>query len=600
MAFPPQFLDELRHRVSLSSLVGRKVKLQRAGREWRAPCPFHQEKTPSFYVNDQKGFFHCFGCGAHGDSVGFIMRHDNLSFVEAVEALAVEAGMEVPKPTEQERQRYEQQKTLHEVLETATQYFEAQLHEPAGRQALDYLRGRGLSDETISSFRLGYAPPDGQTLRAALLAKNCSEADLLAVGLLRKAEDGRVYSFFRDRAIFPVGDRRGRPVAFGARILNGEGPKYINSPEHELFHKGETLYGLAKARQAAADERQIIVAEGYMDVIALNQAGFSGAVAPMGTALTEAQIETLWKLIPVGVRAPVLCLDGDKAGQAAAQRAVERVLPLLKPDHTLKIAFLPKGEDPDSLVKTQGKAKLAEVIAQAIPLVEMLWQSTLAAKPGRTPEEIAGLRVHLLERAARIANADVRHAYEHELRKRLDDTFQPRRGFTSAAPRQKGKNGRYVPLPVGPKPSRRPSGVAARRAELVLLALLNHPYLFDEFGDQLHDLDCSMAQQGFHRVLCEGLAAGHTGEILRRYLHDQGHGETLADLTGPRLRHMIFAKPNAVPEEVRLALIDILELGASEAIRQEIKAVAGTGDDEAAHRRVTALHRQLHERRVEE
>ena len=381
--------------------------------------------------------------------------------------------------------------------------------------------------------------------------------------------------------------------------MQGEGPKYVNSPEHELFHKGETLYGLAKARQAAADEQPVIVAEGYMDVIALNQAGFSGAVAPMGTALTEAQIETLWKLIPVGVRAPVLCLDGDKAGQAAAQRAVERVLPLLKPDHTLKIAFLPKGEDPDSLAKTHGKARLAEVIAQAIPLVEMLWQSTLAAKPGRTPEEIAGLRVHLLEKATRIANPDVRHAYEHELRKRLDETFQPRRSFTPSVVRQKGKNGRYVPLPVGPKPSRRPSGVAERRAELVLLALLNHPGLFDEFAEQLHDLDCVPGQQGFHQALCEGLAAGHAGEVLRQYLHEAGQGETLADFTGPRLRHMIFARPDAAPEEVRAALVDILELGASEAIRQELKTAGGAGDDEAAHRRVTALHRQLAERRVE-
>ena len=359
------------------------------------------------------------------------------------------------------------------------------------------------------------------------------------------------------------------------------------------------MYGLAKARQAAADEQSVIVAEGYMDVIALNQAGFAGAVAPMGTALTEAQIETLWKLIPVGTRAPVLCLDGDKAGQAAAQRAVERVLPLLKPDHTLQIAFLPKGEDPDSLVKNHGRAKLAEVIAQAIPLVEMVWQSTLAAKPGRTPEEIAGLRVHLLEKAARIANPDVRHAYEHELRKRLDETFQPRRAFVPSAVRQKGKNGKYAPVPVGPKPSRRPSGVGERRAELVLLALLNHPGLFDEFAEALHELDCGAAHRPFQLALCAALEEGHTGEVLRRYLHDAGHGETLAELTGPRLRHMIFAKADAVPAEVRAALIDILELGASEAIRQEIKAAGGAGDDEAAHRRVTALHRQLHERRVE-
>ena len=344
MAFPPQFLDEIRARVPLSGLVGRKMKLQRAGREWKTPCPFHKEKTPSFYVNDQKGFFHCFGCGAHGDAVGFVMRHDNLSFLEAVEALASEAGLEVPKPTEQERQRYEAQKTHHEILETVTSWFEEELRKPAGRPALEYLYGRGLDDAAIDSFRLGYAPADAQALRTAMLAKGAQEPDLIDLGLLRRSEDNRrVYSFFRDRIIFPVGDRRGRPVAFGARRMGEEGPKYINSPEHALFHKGETLYGMPRARLAAAEGKPVIVAEGYMDVIALNRAGFTGAVAPMGTALTEAQIEELWRLIPSGVRAPILCLDGDKAGQQAAKRAVERVLPILKPDHTLKIAFMPQG-----------------------------------------------------------------------------------------------------------------------------------------------------------------------------------------------------------------------------------------------------------------
>ncbi|WP_247878980.1 DNA primase [Azospirillum brasilense] len=335
MAFPPQFLEELRTRLALSDVVGKRLRLIRAGREYKAPCPFHNEKSPSFYVNDQKGFFHCFGCGAHGDIIGFVMRHDNLAFPEAVEALAGEAGLPVPRATEEDKQRYERRKTLHDLVEQAARWFEQQLYAPAGRAGLEYFQRRGLDTDGMARFRLGFAPGDSGALRSQLLKQGFSEEDMVTAGLLKRPEDGRTpYSFFRNRVIFPVTDRRGRVVAFGGRILEGDGPKYVNTADTPLFHKGTLLYGLSRARQAAADGKPVIVAEGYMDVIALVRAGFEGAVAPLGTALTETQVQELWKLIPDAEKVPFLCFDGDNAGRRAAWRAVERILPHLAPGHS--------------------------------------------------------------------------------------------------------------------------------------------------------------------------------------------------------------------------------------------------------------------------
>ena len=596
MAFPPQFLDEIRARVPLSALVGRKVKLQKAGREWRAPCPFHKEKTPSFYVNDQKAFFHCFGCGAHGDAVGFVMRHDNLSFLEAVEALASEAGLEVPKPTEQERQRYEAQKTQHEILETVTLWFEEELRKPSGRKALDYLYGRGLDDATIASFRLGYAPADAQALRAAMLAKDAKEPDLIELGLLRRSEDGsRVYAFFRDRVIFPVGDRRGRPVAFGARLIEGEGPKYINSPEHALFHKGETLYGLPRARLAAADGQPVIVAEGYMDVIALNRAGFPGAVAPMGTALTEAQVEELWRLIPSGVRAPILCLDGDKAGQKAAERAVERVLPILKPDHTLKIAFMPEGEDPDSLARKGGPEAIGKVLEATIPLAEMLWRAASAARPGTSPEEQAGLKMDLLSRVERIGSLSVRENYVRDMQRRLREA--------SFVPWQKpvwtpGPKGRK-PVAVN-RPARRPPKPELTRFKALMAVMLHRPELATDFVDDFSLLaagnDIPKALADLHR---EMLHFFHTqvefddNELPLR-LHDQGHSGALEMLLQKAVvLHSAWGHPDVPHETVKSSWRRVFARAAATIVQEEIREAAlevGNNADEAAWNRMVALH----------
>src|SRR5271163_5142751 len=363
MAFPPGFLDELRSRVSLADLVGKRVKLVRRGREHGGLCPFHNEKTPSFYVVEDKGFFHCFGCGAHGDAIGFLMRADNLDFIEAVERLAGEAGIAVPQQTPQERERAQRQKTLLEALAAAANFYEERLWSPSGARGREYLAARGLDEDTMRRFRLGWAGDDRNALRRALTPEFPLPL-LLEAGLLHASDrGGEPYDFFRERVIFPIGDRAGRVIAFGGRTISDAQPKYLNSPEHPLFEKGRVLYGLSAARVDAAKEAEaggagIIVTEGYMDVIALHCAGFTIAVAPLGTALTESHLGELWRLAPE----PVLCFDGDAAGQRAAARAAVRALPLLAPGHSLRFATLPPGEDPDSLIRASGAPAFAELL----------------------------------------------------------------------------------------------------------------------------------------------------------------------------------------------------------------------------------------------
>src|SRR5712691_9965539 len=380
MAFPPGFLDELRNRISLSGVVGRRVKLARRGREFAGLCPFHHEKTPSFYVVEDKSFFHCFGCGAHGDVVGFVMRADNLDFLEAVEKLAGEAGLAVPQATPQERERAQRQKTLLEATEAAAAFYEARLWAPAGSRAREYLRGRGLDPETIRRFRLGWAPDDRQALRRAL-AGDFPDALLIEAGLRRQSEDGEAADFFRNRVMFPIGDRAGRVIAFGGRVLGEGQPKYLNSPDGPLFEKGRVLYGWSAARAGAGRDAEAggpgaIVTEGYMDVIALHRAGFATAVAPLGTALTEFQLSELWRLAPE----PILCFDGDAAGQRAAARALRRALPLLRPGQSLRFASLPSGEDPDSVVRTKGRGHFDQILAAARPLSGVLWELELGGR----------------------------------------------------------------------------------------------------------------------------------------------------------------------------------------------------------------------------
>src|SRR5580692_6144418 len=360
--------------MSLAELIGRRVRLTRRGREYVGLCPFHNEKSPSFCVVEDKGFFHCFGCGAHGDAIGYAMRADNVDFVEAIERLAGVAGLAVPQSTPQERERAQRQKTLLEAMQAAAEFYEKRLWSPFGRAGLDYLRARGLDDETIRRFRLGWAPEDRQSLRRALGAEY-PEPMLLEAGLIRASDRGgdppdqvrgRLYDYFGNRVMFPITDRAGRVIAFGARTLGDDQPKYLNSPDTPLFEKGRVLYNWAGARAQIGREGDVgangvIVAEGYMDVIGLHRGGFATAVAPLGTALTETQLHELWRLSPE----PVLCFDGDSAGQRAALRALNRALPLLKPGRSLRFAVVPAGEDPDSLIRARGPDAFAEVLAVA-------------------------------------------------------------------------------------------------------------------------------------------------------------------------------------------------------------------------------------------
>jgi DNA primase len=415
MAFPPQFLDEIRNRLSCSAVVGRRVRLVKKGREFSGLCPFHNEKTPSFFVNDDKGFFHCFGCGAHGDVIGFLMRADGLAFPEAVERLAQDAGLEVPRQTPQDEAREERRKTLGDAVEAACAWFEQHLWSAAGQRGLEYFRGRGLAAETIRGFRLGFAPEGRDTLRQALRRQGFEDALLIEAGLLVRPEDGREpFDFFRGRAMFPIADRRGRIIAFGGRILGDGQPKYLNSRDNPLFDKGRTLYALDRARDGVREGCEAIVAEGYMDVIALHEAGLRGAVAPLGTALTEGQLELLWRLAPE----PFVCLDGDAAGQRAARRAAERALPLLKPGRSLRFAILPAGEDPDSLLRGGGRQALEEVLRQAIPLVDMVWSAALEDRRLDTPERRAAFQAELERQTALIADPVVQNLYRQEFRQR--------------------------------------------------------------------------------------------------------------------------------------------------------------------------------------
>ncbi|MEL0021702.1 MAG: DNA primase, partial [Rickettsiales bacterium] len=412
MSFPNRFLDELRTRTSLVDVVGRKVNLQRRGREHTGLCPFHKEKTPSFTVNEEKGFFHCFGCGQHGDIISFVMETENLNFPEAVERLASDAGMEVPRATPEDARRERQRGGLIEAMEAATLWYQQRLHGPEGKPALDYFIRRGLDRETIAAFRLGYAPqlPRGEPSRlvADLKRQGFEEGMLLEAGLLTAPDDGRApYDFFRGRVMFPITDRRGKVIAFGGRVLGDGEPKYLNSRDTPLFDKRRTLYNLARARESLRDAPEVIVAEGYMDVIALARGGFPAAVAPLGTALTEEQIQALWKL----VEEPVLCFDGDNAGQRAAGRAAERALPLLKPGKSIRFAFLPQGEDPDSLLEAQGAAALRTVLDAARPLADVVFELERAAGPVDTPERMAGFKARLRQKAAQIADPIVREQY---------------------------------------------------------------------------------------------------------------------------------------------------------------------------------------------
>lgn len=481
MALSPQWLDELRARISLSSLIGRTTKLQKAGHEYKACCPFHEEKSPSFTVSDQKGFYHCFGCGAHGDAIRWMTDHRGLPFIDAVKELASEAGLEMPAPDPRAAQAAQQRAGLHDVTQAAQEWFVAQLQSDAGSKARDYLAGRGFDAHTAARFGFGYAPADRQALKQAL--NQFEEKELIEAGLRIEVEGKAPYDRFRDRLMLPIQDLRGRVIGFGGRILQSEtdAPKYLNSPETPLFDKGRTLYNLHRAGPASRQTDRIVVVEGYMDVVALAAAGFEDAVAPLGTALTEQQIELLWRQVP----RPILCFDGDAAGQRAAMRAATRALPLLRPSHSLAIVSLPAGKDPDDLLKEKGAAALEDLLAAPASLLDMLWQHERDAQPLHSPEDKAGLKARLLAHVETIGDPDIAALYKREFLERFSAfAFPPRERKpwvkNNTAPFKRGVF-RKAPDPVlSPEASKRlrrmsEGGSRDGLAAAVIAGLMRHP-----------------------------------------------------------------------------------------------------------------------------
>jgi DNA primase len=610
MAFPPGFLDELRSRVSLGELVGRRVRLSRRGREQGGLCPFHNEKTPSFYVVEDKGFFHCFGCGAHGDAIGFVMRADNLDFIEAVERLAGEAGIAVPQQTPQEREQAQRQKTLLEALAAAAAFYEAQLwsagNSAGGRRARDYLAARGLDEETIRRFRLGWASDDRQSLRRAL-GGDFPEPLLLEAGLLRASDHGgNPYDYFGGRVMFPIGDRAGRVIAFGARTIGDDQPKYLNSPDTPVFEKGRVLYGWSAARANIGGDNDpeghgVIVTEGYMDVIALHRAGFGTAVAPLGTALTETQLRELWRLSPE----PVLCFDGDAAGQRAALRALDRALPLLRPGRSLRFATLPPGEDPDSLISSAGRSVFAEVLAAARPLSERLWHAELAARPIDTPERRADLKARLERHTKEIADTDVQREYRRALLDRYYSLSRPAvvRSLAGAARpadrwRNRSENVTYTVLPgsvrehiTAQAPPPLPRDPGRKHRQLILGYLTFCPALIEEYFEQIAEID--LPEPELDRLRWEILEVGHSNlgldaEQFRQHLGSCGHAETVGDLALAIAAHAGFAaRGGDDPEVIRPGLDEALQFLRANGPGASSAAVANPTDDDL--QRVVAL-----------
>jgi DNA primase len=602
MSFTPHFLDELRARVSLAGIVGRSVRLARKGHEFQGLCPFHKEKTPSFYVVEEKGFYHCFGCGAHGDAIGFTMQSRNLAFPEAVEELAKEAGLEVPRASPEERRRVERQVTLQSAMEAAAVFFSEQLFRPAGAAALAYLKGRGLDEGTIRRFRLGFAPDTHNALKSALGASFPEEL-LIEGGLLRRSEDrGTTYDYFRGRAIFPIGDRSGRVIAFGGRIMGEGQPKYLNSPETPIFQKGRVLYGWAPARAAASRTPSAIVTEGYMDVIGLHRAGFTTAVAPLGTALTEAHLEELWKLAPE----PVLCFDGDAAGRRAASRALDRALPLLKPGLSLRVAVLPQGEDPDTLVLRHGAEAMRAVLDQARPLAEELWALEVAGRPVDTPERRAALEQRIEAKVRGIGDRSVQEHYRRFFRDRFFTAWRPTRpGRAPTGARAIGKVGARPTIELArqqPDPKRIH---AQRQQEIVLAAFINHPSLLEEFADDFAALDFPSPEfNGIRREILALAGSGHDLDAgaVKLHLCQAGFSGILEGLLSSRVYgHAGFARPDADPGAVRKGWIDVRNrLKQQPLLKAQLAEEAQGLVDEITPEKVARLTALLNSRREEE
>ncbi len=533
MQLQGKFLETLRSRLSLAEIIGAKVKLTRKGREFSGLCPFHHEKTPSFTVNEEKEFYHCFGCGAHGDGIRFLMEAQNYTFMEAVKELAGRVGLPLPQEiSSAETEPQEDLAPLKAALQEASAWFQKNLFHAKGTNALRYAEKRGLSRETLKKFSLGYALEGRHTLETYLKEKGFSTDVLVKSGLSVQGEPGSTpYDRFRQRFMFPIQDARGNMVGFGGRLLEAGEPKYLNSPETPLFSKGKLLYGYVHAREKSAADPLLIV-EGYMDVISLQQAGFKGAVAPLGTALTEDQILLSWRLAPD----PILCFDGDGAGLKAAARAAERVLPLLKPGYSLRFVFLPHGEDPDSLVKKEPLFK--NLLEKPHSLLEALWIFLTNGKSFKTPEQKAALQKQCAVWCKAMTHSDVRKNYQYA----FSDLF-----YKEIV----GKKAKTLPVSAVKKG---PLNFLLIHERLLLAILINHPTLIRETSDDLASLD--FTDPRLHEMR-DGMLKIYADDILdempvKDYLLQEGFEEEVETLLSPHLLvHGAFAKSSAPLEDAR-------------------------------------------------
>lgn len=540
MRFSPEFIERLKHHLPISEVIGRRIPIKRHGREFQGLCPFHKEKSPSFTVNDEKSFFHCFGCGAHGDAIGFIKDFERVTYPEAVEKLAGEAGLELPKMTHGAQEAERKRHTLEDIVALAQQWFTEQLYAEGGKEAREYLRERGLKKSTADRFLLGYAPASRDGLKLALMKQGINESMLVEAGLLATPEEGSTYDRFRARLIFPIRNAQGKTVAFGGRILPSapqtHAAKYLNSPETPLFRKGEMLFAYDIARRAAHEGDPLIVSEGYMDVIALHQAGFETAVAPLGTAITESQLALLWRVCPE----PIICLDGDSAGIRAMMRAAELALPLLKAGTGLKFASMPAGEDPDSLLRKSGVGALKQSFAQARALSQVLWEQGLLQYGNESPEKRAALERHLLQTADRIADSIVRQHMRAYFRDRI---------FSLSTLKKKYKSALTVARPgVLPEANDDKSHLKALEEQIIGLVILHPDILHQaEIEEHFGHMDFTQPVLDKLRALTLEVSAGTQSvdmATLKAVLAAHGYGEkveTLLHSKNPAIASMSYS-----------------------------------------------------------
>ena len=541
MAVPPEFIEDLRQRVPLSDVVGRRVKLIRKGRRHSGLCPFHAEKTPSFSVVDDDGFYHCFGCGVHGDVISFLREMDGLEFMEAVERLAEMAGLAVPSTVPQDPATSRQRKATLDILEETTLFFEAAMQRDGGRNATRYLKQRRLDSAIVKTYRIGYSPRMG--LRAALKNKGFSDDDMLAAGVIRKSDrDGSLYDYFRDRVMFPIENRQGKVIAFGARALGDAQPKYLNSGEGPTFFKKAVLYGWVQAREGLRRNLPLVVAEGYMDVIAIHHSGAAAAVAPLGTALTPEQIALLWKLHDE----PVLCFDGDAAGQRAQTRALERILPLLEPGRSARLAVLPEGKDPDDLIAASGPEGFRKVIGTARSLVDSLWEQSQAEFDIRQPEARAQFWQAVRGHVRSIGNNQVRSAYGDEIESRIAAMRNQIRGISSM---------------VAPRRASRPQTGLINRHRAVVALLLAHPSLVSANFEALSMLDSGdQSLERLKKALIDAVIRDPDldAAAINYHLQTLNLGAVVAAVTGDDMKARLPFDPSQLSNDKAAMYLDEL------------------------------------------